>query len=94
MAQHDHFHFILYFSPDLHLLIYPSHFPSESICSFPFYDRLSGGLMGFIHLFYFFSTVQGPLGLDGKPVSMSVCVCVCVFGKQILDSHITGHLFT
>ncbi len=34
--------------------------------------------MGFIHLFDFFSTVQGPLGLDGKPVSIPECVCVCV----------------
>ncbi len=51
--------------------------------------------MGFIHLFDFFFHFSGSTRSGWQTCEYSrvcVCVCVCVFGKEILDSHITGHL--
>lgn len=70
------------------ILIYPSHFISESILALTLF--MTGCLVdswGFNRLFFSFSNVQGPLGLDGKPVSIpqlkrdkNLC-----FGKDVLN---------
>ncbi len=79
MAQHDHLHFILYFSPDLHLLIYPSHFPSESIYTFPFYDRAVWWTHGVYSSVWLFFHCSGSTRSGWQTCEYSrVCVCVCL----------------